>query len=357
MFTMKKRNLTKPLHALILVVQIAFLILAYRFTSGTDDVRALRGFEVGMMENRIPAGSNMKTGRYPFFTVIKVFAPSQDMIPPCVGSLIAPDVVLTSASCFQATDITSVEVWVNTTSPFKYIENEHFRKATRWVVYPGEQKDDARRPVVNEYFDPRSNSHRISTCTSAGYDIALIFLDAPVVGVPLVLLNRDASFSGETSTHRLTAIGIDVSVDRDEYSDGYSYDSGSMAPIDHFAEASANSTPALACWKEYGSKNFNQKSQLCARIEHKRSGQSRNLFSRTSSFSSCALLGVPLLLQSSSAEKDVQVGITTRCQPQRMTTNIYTSVGFFAEWIDDQICLFSTSKPSTCQTGELKAAS
>ena len=349
---MNKRNLTASLSVLFLVAQIAVLIRSYRLTADSDEIRSLRRLEIDTMENRIPVpvSSDMQTGKYPFFTVMKVFSPDGTPLP-CVGTLIAPDVVLTSATkCLQASDITRVEVWVNTTSPSKYIENEHFRKAARWVVYPCEHKDDVQRPVVNEFLDPRRNSHR--TCTSKGYDIALVFLDAPVVGVPLVLLNRDASFPGEKTYHRLTAIGIDESIDRDDYLDEISNDSRSMARSDHFAEASASSTPALACWKEHDSENFNEKSQLCARIEQKE----RKRYHRSHGYS-CAGSGIPLLLQSSSAEKNVQVGITTMCSTPGMTTNVYTNVGFFAKWIDDQICLHSTSKPKTCQTGELKAAS
>ena len=65
--------------------------------------------------------------------------------------------------------------------------------------------------------------------------------------------------------------------------------------------------------------------------------------------------GGPLLLMKASAQADVQVGITSTrsmftCPKVADRPDIFTRVSSYAKWIDEQICLYSKRRPSTCPT-------
>ena len=147
------------------------LILGFHFTMGSssEPISALQHRD---LESRVIGGTIANSARFPYYTFIKSYSQYGDG-GSCGGSLIAPDMVLTAAHClgsdgFSTSSILGIDVFVNSTT-YKYSEYEYYREATKWVVHPD--------------FD---YSRRVN-------DIALIFLDAPVKGVPLVVMNRNAS--------------------------------------------------------------------------------------------------------------------------------------------------------------------
>jgi secreted trypsin-like serine protease len=273
------------------------------------------------VRNRFDHGAPAVPNWYPYFALVKYFY-TKGSSGSCGGSLIAPDVILTAATCVgerQYGPLSSVEVWVNSTSD-DYSEYDHFRKATRWVIHPG----------YNEF--------------GFGNDIALLFLDTPVVDVPHLLLNRDDSLPDASS--RMTILG-----------NGYTrsnYDYGVFPSVETYApsrlQQPVNMLPSHACWKVFGAENF-KKSLLCA--------SDHGLGSDGS--------GGPLMIASATAKEDVQVGIVSNGARRSMEMGYwadgdmgyrsgdnglkgYTKVSHFVEWIDAQICQYSASKPSSCQT-------
>ena len=286
---------------------LSFLFIGLHIGLGSIESDSLHNRDLG---SRIIGGTIANPSRYPFYTLVKLYS-SYGYTGFCGGSLISPEVVLTAAHC--VTDDfyppTRIELWVNSSS-VKYSEYEYFRKATRWVVHP----DWDQRTTLN--------------------DIALIFLDAPVVGVPLVLMNRNASFPGDKSRDLLTAIGLGVTgINRTVFNEEYTYP-------DNLMEVSVNSTPTLACWKAYGTSMIKE-SSICTSEE----GVGGVCFGDS---------GGPLLIPSSSVSKNVQVGITsfgsdraTNCVAPNLP-QVFTRVSYYAKWVDARICKFSVNKPSGC---------
>jgi secreted trypsin-like serine protease len=290
---------------------LSFLFIALHNSSGAFEYDSLQGHN-RHLSSRIVGGTIANPSRYPFYTLVKLYS-SYGYAGFCGGSLIASDVVLTAAHC--VTDDfdppTSAELWVNSSS-VKYSEYEYFRKATRWVVHPD--------------YNPRTYIN----------DIALIFLDAPVVGVPLVLMNRNASFPGNNTRDLLTAIGLGETQENATNS----YDDPILP--DNLMQVSVNSTPMFACWKAYGTAAIKE-SAICASEE----GAGGGCYGDS---------GGPLLIPSSSASKNVQVGITStkargvfNCVAANLP-QAYTRVSYYAKWVDARICKFSLNKPISCPT-------
>lgn len=295
---------------------LSFLFIVLHSSSGSIESNALQGHNRDLT-SRIIGGTIANPRRYPFYTLVKLYLSSGNS-GFCGGTLIAPDVVLTAAHCvsFDSFDsLSSVELWVNSSS-VKYSEYEYFRKALRWVAHPDYD--------AVEYFN----------------DIALIFLDVPVVGVPLVLINRNASFPSDTSRNRLTAIGLGatgINTTESPFGNNQEYNFP-----DYLMQVSVNSTPMLACWKAYGRAAIRQ-SAICA-SEEGVGGTCRGDS------------GGPLLIPSSTVSKNVQVGITswssgraTNCVAANLP-QVYTRVSYFAKWVDAKICQYSKNKPRSCPT-------
>ena len=85
-----------------------------------------------------------------------------------------------------------------------------------------------------------------------------------------------------------------------------------------------------------------------------------------------AFLGEPVLIASATAKEDVQVSIASggarrgagmayysgdelRYRSGSSSSMGYTKVSHFVDWIDAQICQYSTTKPSNCQTKNLES--
>ena len=263
------------------------------------------------METRIVGGTKANPKRFPYFTLVKVYTVFEPKGWFCGGSLIARDVVLTSAYClvpdYSRDNVTAVDVWVNSTTT-AFSEYEHYSTSKELVVYP--------------QYELNSPLH----------DIGLIFLDEAVTGVPLVKMNRDASVPRSVNPPLLTTIGLGAT--------GYNETSGSFTYPKVLMQASIKPVPEISCRKVYGSTMVG-KANLCAS-----GGGVRGVCNHD--------YGGPLIMMKSAAKNDVQIGITTRtyqCPTEADYPDIFTRVSFYAPWVDAQICKYSSFyKPSKCPT-------
>jgi secreted trypsin-like serine protease len=219
--------------------------------------------------------------------------------------LIAPDVVLTDAANFADSSdrvVLAINAWVNQTSREKKTGFEYERAARLWLLHP-------------DYDDETLDS-----------DIALIFLDEPVTGVPLVKLARKESIP-ETG-QSFTEIGL-----------GATKDLPSEFPKS-LMEVTVDTVPFDLCNKASSPPPVIEEHVFCAGGE---------------GHGHCwSDYGGPLLDlsdgESAHADKDVQVGIISYVSV--LTESIgtdnerclmpgypggFTKVAHFTEWIDSSV--------------------
>ena len=270
------------------------------------------------LENRVIGGTAAKLNRYPYYTYIKFFYefgnPSW-----CGASLIAPDVVMTAAHCIEGRDdgffggsdgIIGVDVFVNSTT-VKYSKFEYYRTGIKWVVPSGrdiQMKKD---------------------------DIALIFLDTPVMGVTPVKLNRNANIPDSVNPPPLTVVGLGVNgVNK---TDDFFFSSSAFTYPDQLMQATLDPIPVPACKKTYSSYFVGDHNICTAGVTTEKKGPCYGDS------------GGPLLMTKSVPTEDVQIGIVSwgdSCE--FLYPEVFTRVSFYTKWIDGQICQFSKNKPSTC---------
>lgn len=260
------------------------------------------------LETRIIGGSVADATRYPYYTYVRIGSEFEST--SCGGSLIAPDVVLTAAHCLSPFlyDIPTVDVFVNSTSR-KYSDTEFYRDGIKLLMH-----EDYK-------LSPRD------------HDIGLIFLDTPVLGVPLVKLNKNASVPITKDNYSaVTAIGLGVT----------GVVSSDFFPVYEYAKllmnVQVNPISNAGCIKTYGSALIGD-GNLCAGGD----GLKGVCFGDS---------GGPLLVKGNTAQNDVQIGITSwgpGCADEGYP-DVFTRVSYFAQWVDDQVCKFSKRKPATCPT-------
>jgi secreted trypsin-like serine protease len=210
-------------------------------------------------------------------------------------------------------------VFVNSTT-IKYSKYEYYRKAIKWIVHPGRQKQNDKN------------------------DIGLIFLDAPVVGVPLVKMNKNANIPVSMETSALTAIGLGVTgVNTTTYVDDFfpfPITTETYTEPDKLMQIAIDALPTAACKKVYSS-YFIGEFNLCT--------DTSDDVKKGACYGDS---GGPLLMTKSSAGEDVQVGIISWGSDGcgGYGPDVHTRVSYFAGWVDDQICTYSKSKPRACPT-------
>ena len=261
----------------------------------------------------IIGGSIADPTRYPYFTRFSITR-SDPIVRTAGGTLIAPDVVLTSGARVVDRDgsaVLSIQVWVNKTS-IKESGYEYERTARFWLIHP-------------DYDDETLDN-----------DVALLFLDEPVLDVPLVKLNRNMAMY-ETG-QSFTELGFGVTSDIPEkYPDKLMEVTVDTVPFDDCQIASspppivegnvfcAGSTSSSVserhghCWGDYGGPFLDLSK-----------GRSHH------------------------ADKDVQVGIISYTsletaligtdEEQCLTAGYpggFNKVATYAEWIDESVRMYS----------------
>ena len=264
-------------------------------------------------------GSAADADRFPYHTRLNVTATVYGEFSVS-GTLIAPDVVLTDA--YSVADglsvsgddvVLGIKAWVNTTtkekSPYEYERSARF-----WLVHPDY---DAESVAVN--------------------NIALVFLDEPVMDVPLPKLNKKASIPETGQT--LTEIGLGVT---------------KVVPArifpERLQEVSLNIVFSEACEEATDPlPEMNMNTLFCAGGDHKGGCHGDN--------------GGPLLLLSEGGsthgDKDVVVGLYTYMTvPDKLLDEEYsdcnlpgypsgfTRVSVYAEWIHSNVRKYSRVKQS-----------
>jgi secreted trypsin-like serine protease len=225
---------------------------------------------------------------------------------------------MTAAHCVESTNdffggtssITGIDVFVNSTT-VKYSKYEYYRTGIKWIVHPYRNKLNQKN------------------------DIALIFLDAPVIGVQPVKMNKDANIPVSDAPSPLTVIGLGAN--GTNTTDFFFGPYTTFTSPDQLMKGIIDTVPVSQCKKTFSSFFFGD-SNICAGGDGVK---------KAACFGDS---GGPLLLTKSSAKEDVQIGIVS-WGPNGCTgayPDVYTRVSYFAKWVEGQICTFSKSKPSTC---------
>lgn len=283
---------------LCLVLQAACHIVV---ASAIDEPEAVVPTKIRSMESRIVGGVKADKRRHPYFTRLSIVFESFSFAYSrrCGGTLIASDVVLTSAMCLFPT-----------TPGDKLIKI--FARVNSSSVY--DSPYDYSRETARFLRHPRYND------TVYTNDIALVFLDKRVMGVTLAKINTVAATPALGKA--LTAIGL-----------GRIKSNPEVEATD-LMSVSFNTLSPNACSK-YFKFGFKSENQICA-------GDTKNTCKGDG--------GGPLLIKGASASKDVQVGIMSYglgggCG---IYANSFTRVSKYATWITSSICKLSIFKPSTC---------
>jgi secreted trypsin-like serine protease len=153
-------------------------------------------------------------------------------------------------------------------------------------------------------------------------DIALLFLDDPVTGVPLVKINLNASLPLKSQS--VAAIGLGLLQRPPEVEATY------------LMQANIKALAGSVCVSTYGSDSFRDVAQICA-------GDAKNICQGDS--------GGPLLVEGSSASKDTVVSITSFSAASGcgLYPSGFTRVSRHSAWINSNICQYSAYKPATCK--------
>ena len=296
---------------------LAYLVilmgLHLAMATSSEPITALEQRE---LENRIVGGTIAKTDRFPYFT--SVVSTDQDgYYYLCGGTLIAPDVVMTAAHCLEAEDssgceipIVSVDVFVNSTN-VKSSKNRYNRKGIKWIMHPGRD-----------------------TLTLSN-DIALIFLNSPVLDVRPVNINKEASIPVANNPSSLTVVGLgDIAINLQNVTvPAVQLNSLTVKPIT--MESCKNAYPTADA-------SLIGLSNICTTSG---AGVKKDTCSGDG--------GGPLLMQKGSAAEDIQLGIVSWSNSvycNNAYPAVFTRVSYFAAWVDGQVCKYSVRKPSTCST-------
>ena len=279
-----------------------FLLAAGNIVSAMDEGESIASTSQRNLGSRIVGGTKAIPTRYPYFTYLNVTFDtlSTPYSTSCGGTLIANDVVLTSADCLTPfgwnESVASIDTYVNATT----------RPVGRYAYYR-----PAKAFTIHSSFDWQTFAN----------DIALIYLENPVTGVTLAQINKVAATPAVGKA--VNAIGL-----------GH-IRNPPVVRATNLMQVSMNTLQASVCTKVYGSKDFKTANQIC-------SGTTKNICYGDG--------GGPLLLTGTTASKDVQVGITSYFKGSTCggTASVFTRVSKYVTWINSNVCADSKYPPSTC---------
>lgn len=252
------------------------------------------------LETRIIGGAVSNPIRFPYYTQLTMYAKDGKTFY-CGGTLIASDIVLTAAHCLVSYPLYAVDAIVNRTS-VNPVGRQYARQGVQYTAHP--------------FYDANKNT----------YDVAVVKLSSPVTGVPVVKLNTNRGVP--VANQLLTVIGFGVT---SQY--GASPKNLMKASVRAFSFEDCNDFNSYSGY-------IVDNAMVCAGITQ---GGVDSCYGDS---------GGPLLVQGSAARLDVQVGIVSFGDGCGLPNKpgVYTRVSTYANWINTQVCLLSSNKPSSCSS-------
>jgi len=249
------------------------------------------------LDTRIVGGYPAAKGRYPYFTAVRFYQANGAGYASCGGTLIAKDIILCAAHCYDSADFSLASSFVRVGTEDTTVTTGYYQAYMEKVIpHPSYNSATNKNDVL---------VIKLKTAITQVAPVALNTNSAvPAVGAAEIVFGFGTTSFGGTSSNVLLEVG-------------------------------QNAVSYTTCNNYYG--NIFDAGMICSYSAGKDSCQGDS--------------GGPLILAgSSSAATDIQVGIVSfgdGCAKIGVP-GVYTRVSYYTAWIQSQICLWSSFKPATC---------
>jgi len=249
------------------------------------------------LDTRIVGGYPAAKGRYPYFTAVRFYTANGARYSSCGGSLIAKDIILCAAHCYNSANFNLASSFVRVGIENTLVTTGYYQAYMEKVIpHPSYNSATFKNDVL---------VIKLKTAITQVAPVALNTNSAvPAVGAAEIVFGFGTTSFGGTSSNVLLEVG-------------------------------QNAVSYTTCNNYYG--NIFDAGMICSYSAGKDSCQGDS--------------GGPLILGgSSSAATDIQVGIVSfgdGCAKIGVP-GVYTRVSYYTAWIQSQICLWSSFKPATC---------